>query len=207
LRQDNQPSTRYKWFLTLLSLSFACSLDREARKTSSKTRSSFSTLRNSTPTVSWCTHLTVARRTSTGGSSQGRFIMSVSFWPGRNKRLIQSRAPLRETSSKVPSSESSVAHDLTEASPVTAMRLTKRLYRIGQTPRGCIVGSREASEQVLIKGNVLVYWRKPGPPRAAKSFPAPSSSPRKVACPIFLLRMVRYLHPPISVFRLSQVHS
>src|SRR6185503_12267872 len=106
-------------------LSFAGSLDREARKTSSKTRSSVSTLRNSTPTVSWCTHLTVARRTSTGGSSQGRFIMSVSFWPGRNKRLTQSRAPVRETSSKVPSSESSVAHDLTEASPVTAMRLTK----------------------------------------------------------------------------------
>ena len=33
------------------------------------------------------------------------------------------------------------------------------------------------------------------------------SSPIFLLCRIFLLRMVRYLHPPISVFRLSQVHS
>jgi hypothetical protein len=36
---------------------------------------------------------------------------------------------------------------------------------------------------------------------------ASTEAARKVACPLFLLPMVRYLHPPISVFRLSQVHS
>src|SRR5262245_7742674 len=59
----------------------ATGLDREDRKTSRETRSSSPTLRNSTPTLFSFTHFTVARRTSTGGSSHGRFSMSVSFCP------------------------------------------------------------------------------------------------------------------------------
>src|SRR5262245_32407699 len=60
----------------------SCSLERDDRNTSSETRSSSETFRNSTPRVLSLVHLTAARRTSTGGSFQGRFITRVSFWPG-----------------------------------------------------------------------------------------------------------------------------